>query len=225
MTITRAAAALVVSVLLTACTTGGDDEPKSALDLSTVRDAAWTVTADKIAGAKDARMGTIGGFLSVNSVTAGNLVVSAVSSRKALTLAGIDAASGKIAWRRVLQTSDDWWSCEEDAGGANVACAISDAKSKKAELSVIDLRTGNVRKTVGIDSDQSFAIDGNDVYLTTFTPADKESRLDVTAERRSWTTGKPVWSAETSFAIEGWGHDGGQGFSIGSSRVIAYSAS
>jgi hypothetical protein len=226
MTITRAAAVVAASVLLTACATGGDDEPTPELDLSTIREPAWTVTADQIADAKDARMGTIGGLQSVNSVTIGNLVVSAAASRTSLALAGIDARSGEIAWRRELPVDEDsWWTCEGDDGGTNLACMIGGPDAKTSELSVIDQRTGTVRKAVEIDANQSFAIDGDDLYLTTFTPADQDRRLDVAAERRSWSTGKVAWRAKTSFALEGgWGHDGGQGFEIGASRVIAYSA-
>ncbi len=228
MAIRRAATLLASFLLVTACSTGGDDDPEPTpeLDLSTVRETAWSVTAEQIAGDRDARMGTIGGFQSINSVTAGNLVVSAAGTREALTLAGIDATSGDIAWRHVLPVNEEyWWTCADDEGGTNIACSVGEPDAKTSEVSIIDLRTGRVRATAEIDAEQSFDLDGDHLYLTTFTPADRDRRLDVTVERRSWSTGTASWSAETSFTIDGWGHDGGQGVTIGSSRVVAYSAS
>jgi hypothetical protein len=228
MTFTRAAMVLTSFVLLAACTTADQDKPKPdpGLNLSTIRAAAWTVTAQDISGAKDATMSTIGGFQSFDSVATGGLVVSAVDSKKTLTLAGIDAKSGSIAWRRVLPLKEDYGSsCADDDRGPLIACSVIDSKGKTQELTIIDDRTGKVRKQLEIGVDQTFDIEGDQLYLTSFVPADKDKRLDVTIERRSWSTGTMSWREKTAFAIEGWGHDGGQGFIIGSTRVAAYSAS
>ena len=228
MAFMRAATALASLVLLTACTSGDDEEPKpdGGLNLSSIREAAWTVTAEDIASAKDATMSTIGGFQTYDSVATGGLVVSAVDSPKTLTLAGIDAKSGSIAWRRALPLKEDYgWTCADDDRGPLLACSVIDSKAKTGELTVIDDRSGKVRKVLEIGADQTFDIEGDQLYLTSFEPADQDRRLDVTIERRSWSTGKVAWRQNTAFAIEGWGHDGGQGFLIGSTRVAAYSAS
>ena len=223
----RAATALACLLVLTGCTSGDDDGPKPEPDLSSVREAAWTVTAEEIAGAKGATMATIGGSQSVDSVASGGLVVSAVDSKKKLTLAGIDAASGEIAWRRELPLTEDYAStCQDDRGGPLVACSVIDFDAKTQEVVFIDDRTGKIRKRVEIDSDQSFAISGDQLYLTSFLPGGKDDqRLDVTIERRWTSTGKVAWRQETTFAIEGWGHDGAQGLDLGAQRVAAYSAS
>ena len=225
MTPTRWATVLASLVLLTGCTSGEEDGPKPEPDLSTVREAAWTVTAEEIAGTKGATMGTIGGSQSVDSVASGGLVVSAVDSKKKLTLAGIDAKSGEIAWRRELPLTEDFAAtCQDDRGGPLVACSVIDFDAKTQEVVFIDDRTGKIRKRMEIDSDQSFAISGDQLYLTSFLPGDDDRRLDVTIERRSTSTGKVAWRQETAFAIEGWGHDGAQGLDLGAQRVAAYSA-
>ena len=226
MTPTRAAACLATLVLLTGCTSGDEDGPPPEPDLSTVREAAWSVTAEQIAGEKGATMATIGGFQSVDSVNSGGLVVSAADSEKKLTVAGIDAKSGEIAWRRVLPLTEDYSaSCQDDDGGPLVACSVHDFDAKTHEIVLIDDRTGKIRKRLEIDSEQSFAVSGDQLYLTSFLPKEKDARLDVEVERRSIKTGKVAWRQESAFAIEGWGHDGGQGLDIGAQRVAAYSAS
>src|SRR5688572_17957922 len=118
MTPTRAAACLASLVVLAGCTSGDEDDPTPEPDLSTVREAAWTVTSGEIAGAKGATMSTIGGFQSVDSVASGGLVISATDSSKKLTLAGIDATSGEIAWRRAIPLQEDFAAyCQDDDGG------------------------------------------------------------------------------------------------------------
>ncbi len=226
MTPMRAAALLASFVLLTGCTSGDEVDQTSEPDLSTVREAAWTVTADEIAGAKGATMSTIGGFQSVDSVATGGLVVSAADSKKKLTLAGIDAKSGKVAWRRALPLMEDFGAnCQDDGGGRWVACAVHDFDAKTQEIVLIDERSGKLGKRLEIESDQAFAVSGDQFYVASFRPKNKDSRLDVTIERRSVKTGKVTWRQETAFAIEGWGHDGAQGLDIGAERVDAYSAS
>ena len=226
MTPTRAATCLVSLVLLTGCTSGDEDEPTPEPDLSTVREAAWTVTAEEIAGAKGATMSTIGGFQSVDSVASEGLVISAADSRKKLTLAGIDAKSGEIAWRRDLPLQEDFGAyCQDDDGGRMVACTVHDFDAKTQEIVFVDDRTGTIRKRVELDSEESWAVSSNQLYLTSFRPKENDGRLDVVIERRSMSTGKPAWRQETSFAIEGWGHDGAQGLDVGANRVAAYSAS
>ena len=226
MTPTRAVACLATLVLLTGCTSGDEDGPPPEPDLSTVREAAWSVTAEQIAGEKGATMATIGGFQSVDSVNSGGLVVSAADSEKKLTVAGIDAKSGEIAWRRVLPLTEDFGAnCQDDDGGPLVVCAVHDFDAKTQEIVLIDDRTGKIRKRLEIDSEQSFAVSGDQLYLTSFLPKEKDARLDVEVERRSIKTGKVAWRQESAFAIEGWGHDGGQGLDIGAQRVAAYSAS
>ena len=226
MTPTRAAACLASLVVLAGCTSGDEDGPAPAPDLSTVREAAWTVTAEEIAGAKGATMSTIGGFQSVDSVSSGGLVISAADSTKKLTLAGIDATSGEIAWRRAIPLQEDLGAyCQDDDGGRNVVCSVHDFEAKTQELVVVDDRTGTIRKRVELEAEESFAVSGDQLYLTTFRPEEDDSRLDVVVERRSLKSSKPAWRQETSFAIEGWGHDGAQGLDIGAQRVAAYSAS
>ena len=226
MTPTRAAACLASLVVLAGCTSGDEDAPAPAPDLSTVREAAWTVTAEEIAGAKGATMSTIGGFQSVDSVSSGGLVISAADSTKKLTLAGIDATSGEIAWRRALPLQEDFGAyCQDDDGGRNVVCSVHDFEAKTQELVVVDDRTGTVRKRVELEAEESFAVSGDQLYLTTFRPEEDDSRLDVVVERRALESSKPAWRQETSFAIEGWGHDGAQGLDVGAQRVAAYSAS
>jgi len=226
MTPTRALACLAALVLLTGCASGDEDGPPPEPDLSTVRDAAWTVTADQIAGAKGATMSTIGGFMSVDSVASGGLVVSAADSKKKLTLAGIDAKSGEIAWRRVLPLTEDFAAnCQDDDGGPLVVCGVHDFDAKTQEIVLIDDRTGKIRKRLEIESDQSYAVSGDQLYVTSFRPEDDDQRLDVAVERRSTSTGKTAWRQETAFSIEGWGHDGAQGLDVGAERVGAYSAS
>ena len=226
MTPTRAVACLATLVLLTGCTSGDEDGPPPEPDLSTVREAAWTVTAEQIAGAKGATMSTIGGFMSVDSVASGGLVVSAADSKKKLTLAGIDAKSGEIAWRRVLSLTEDFAAnCQDDDGGPLVVCGIHDFDAKTQEIVLIDDRTGKIRKRLEIESDQSYAVSGDQLYVASFRPEDDDQRLDVEIERRSISTGKVAWRQQSAFAIEGWGHDGGQGLDIGAQRIAAYSAS
>lgn len=227
MTPTRVAAACLASlVVLAGCTSGDEDAPTTEPDLSTVREAAWTVTADEIAGAKGATMSTIGGFQSVDSVASGGLVISAADSTKKLTLAGIDAKSGEVAWRRALPLQEDFAAyCQDDDSGPNVVCAVHDFEAKTQELVVVDDRTGKVRKRVELDAEESFAVSGDQLYLASFRPKENDGRLDVVVERRSMESGKSAWRQETSFAIEGWGHDGAQGLDIGAQRVAAYSAS
>ena len=226
MTPTRVATCLALLVLLTGCTSGDDDAPTPEPDLSTVREAAWTVTAEEIAGAKGATMSTIGGFQSVDSVASGGLVVSAADSKKKLTLAGIDAKSGEIAWRRELPLMEDFGAnCQDDDGGRLVVCSVHDFDAKTQEIVLVDDRTGKIRKRLEIESDQAFAVSGDQLYVTSFRPEDDDTRLDVTIERRSMSTGKLAWRQETAFAIEGWGHDGAQGLDVGAQRVAAYSAS
>ena len=226
MTPLRTAACLVSLVLLTGCTSGSEGDPTTEPELSTVREAAWTVTADEIAGAKGATMSTIGGFQSVDSVSSGGLVVSAADSKKKLTLAGIDAKSGEIAWRRDLPLEEDFGAyCQDDDGGRMIVCSVHHFDAKTQEIVFVDDRTGKIRKRVELESDQSIAVSGDQLYLTSFRPKESDGQLDVVIERRSISTGKPVWRQETAFAIEGWGHDGGQGLDIGAQRVAAYSAS
>ena len=226
MTPTRAVTCLATLVLLTGCTSGDEDGPPPGPDLSTVREAAWTVTADQIAGAKGATMSTIGGFMSVDSVASGGLVVSAADSKKKLTLAGIDAKSGEIAWRRALSLAEDFAAnCQDDDGGPLVVCAVHDFDAKTQELVLVDDSTGKLRKRLEIESDLSYAVSGDQLYLTSFRPEDDDQILEVTVERRSTSTGKTAWRQQTAFAIEGWGHDGAQGLDIGAERVGAYSAS
>jgi hypothetical protein len=221
-----AAACLASLVVLAGCTSGDEDGPSPEPDLSTIREAAWTVTADEIAGAKGATMSTIGGFQSVDSVASGGLVISAADSTKKLTLAGIDAKSGEIGWRRALPLQEDFAAyCQDDDGGPSVVCSVHDFDARTQELVVVDDRTGTVRKRVELEAEESFAVSGNQLYLTSFRPKENDGRLDVVVERRSMETGKPAWRQETSFAIEGWGHDGAQGLDIGAQRVAAYSAS
>jgi hypothetical protein len=213
---------------LAACTTGDKTPAAREPDLSTLRAAAWSKTAEEISGDPDAWMGSIGGFQTVDSVTSGGLVVSAVDSRKKLTVVGIRAKTGTIAWKRVLPVEvDGYTACEDDGGGPLVVCSVSgpDPDAKTKELTVIDDRTGKIRKTLQIGATESFGIRGDQLYLTSFVPDDKSKRLDVTIERRSCSSGKVAWREKTAFAIEGWGHDGGQGFDIGARRVAAYSAS
>ena len=226
MTPTRAVTCLATLVLLTGCTSGDEDGPPPEPDLSSVREAAWTVTAAQIAGEKGATMATIGGFQSVDSVGSGGLVVSAADSKKKLTVAGIDAKSGEIAWRRALPLTEDFAAnCQDDDGGPLVVCGVHDFDAKTQELALIDDRTGKIRKHLKIESDLSYAVSGDQLYLTSFRPEDDDQRLDVEIERRSISTGKVAWRQESAFAIEGWGHDGGQGLDIGAQRVAAYSAS
>lgn len=226
MTPSRAATWLAALVLLTGCTSGDEDGLPPEPDLSTVREAAWTVTAEEIAGAKGATMSTIGGFQSVDSVAAGGLVISAADSKKKLTLAGIDAKSGEVAWRRALPLQEDFGAyCQDDDGGRFVVCSVHDFDAKTQEIVFVDDRTGSIGKRMDLESDQSFAVSGNQLYVTSFRPKENDGRLDVVIERRSISTGKPAWRQETSFAIEGWGHDGAQGLDIGAQRVAAYSAS
>ncbi len=226
MTPTRAAACLASLVVLAGCTSGDEDGPAPEPDLSTVREAAWTVTAEEIAGAKGATMSTIGGFQSVDSVASGGLVISAADSPKKLTLAGIDATSGEIAWRRALPLQEDLGAyCQDDDGGRNVVCSVHDFEARTQELVLVDDRTGTIRKRVELEAEESFAVSGDQLYLTSFRPKENDGRLDVVVERRSMETGKAAWRQETSFAIEGWGHDGAQGLDIGAQRVAAYSAS
>lgn len=226
MTPTRAAACLASLVVLAGCTSGDEDGASPEPDLSTIRAAAWTVTAEEIARAKGATMSTIGGFQSVDSVASGGLVISAADSTKKLTLAGIDARSGEIAWRRALPLQEDLGAyCQDDAGGPNVVCAVHDFEARTQELVVVDDRTGSIRKRVELEAEESFAVSGDQLYLTSFRPKENDGRLDVVVQRRSLETGKPAWRQETSFAIEGWGHDGAQGLDIGAQRVAAYSAS
>ncbi|MGH3474554.1 MAG: hypothetical protein ACRDOT_06535, partial [Aeromicrobium sp.] len=226
MTPTRAATCLASLVLLTGCTSGDEDSPTPEPDLSTVREAAWTVTAEEIAGAKGATMSTIGGFQSVDSVASGGLVVSAADSKKKLTLAGIDAKSGEIAWRRDLPLQEDFGAyCQDDDGGPLVVCSVHDFDAKAQEIVFVDDRTGKIGKRIELESEESWAVSGDQLYLTSFRPKENDGRLDVVIERRSVSTGKSAWRQETSFAIEGWGHDGGQGLDIGAQRVAAYSAS
>jgi hypothetical protein len=225
MTSTRAAACLASLVVLAGCTSG-DEDPTPEPDLSTIREAAWTVTAEAIAGAKGATMSTIGGFQSVDSVASGGLVISAADSTKKLTLVGIDAKLGEIAWRRALPLQENFGAyCQDDDGGWNVVCSVHDFDAKTQELIVVDDRTGTIRKRVELEAEESFAVSGDQLYLTSFRPKENDGRLDVVIERRSMSTGKPAWRQETSFAIEGWGHDGAQGLDIGAQRVAAYSAS
>ena len=226
MTPTRAAACLASLVVLAGCTSGDGDDLASEPDLSTVREAAWTVTAEEIAGAKGATMSTIGGFQSVDSVASGGLVISAADSTKKLTLAGIDATSGEIAWRRAIPLQEDFGAyCQDDDGGRNVVCAVHDFEAKTQELVVVDDGTGTIRKRVELEAEESFAVSRDQLYLTTFRPEEDDSRLDVVVERRAMESGKSAWRQETSFAIEGWGHDGAQGLDVGAQRVAAYSAS
>jgi hypothetical protein len=227
MTPTRAVAACLASlVVLAGCTAGDEDGPAPEPDLSTIREAAWTVTAEEIAGAKGATMSTIGGFQSVDSAASGGLVISAADSTKKLTLAGIDAKSGEIAWRRALALQEDFGAyCQDDDGGPNVVCSVHDFEAKTQELVVVDDRSGTIRQRVELEAEESFAVSGDQLYLTTFRPKENDGRLDVDIERRSMSTGRSAWLQETSFAIEGWGHDGAQGLDIGAQRVAAYSAS
>ncbi len=227
MTPTRAFAATLASfVLLTGCTSGDEDGPSQEPDLSTVREAAWTVTAEEIAGAKGATMSTIGGFQSVDSVASDGLVISAADSKKKLTLAGIDAKSGEIAWRRDLPLKEDYGAyCQDDGGGRMVVCSVKDFDAKTQEIVFVDDRTGKIRNRLQLASDKSIALSGDQLYVTTFEPKANDARLDVVIDRRSISSGKTVWRQETSFAIEGWGHDGAQGLDIGAERVAAYSAS
>ena len=213
---------------LAACTTGDKTPSAQDPDLSTLRTAAWSKSAEEISGDQDAWMGSIGGFETVDSVVSGGLVVSAVNSRKNLTVVGLRAKTGKVVWKRVFPVDPDGYTaCEDDHGGPLVACSVSgpDPDAKTKELTVIDDRTGKVRKTLQIGARESFGLRGDQLYLTSFTPRDKDQRLEVTIERRSWSTGKVAWREKTAFPIDGWGHDGGQGFDIGAHRVAAYSAS
>lgn len=196
-------------------------------DLSTARKVAWTNTAKELSGGK--AKATIYGFGDAGmggptSVASGDLVLSGTWTDRAATIAAQDAASGRIAWRRDLPIGKDGYAdCKDDETGPFFACLIG--RPKSASLWVIADRTGAVRKRVAVEQGTAFGIAGDDLYLATFKPAAKATKLNVKVERRSWPTGRTAWRQRTSFTIDGWGHDGSQGFEIGANRVVAYSAS
>ena len=85
---------------------------------------------------------------------------------------------GEIAWRRVLPLKEDFGaSCQDDDGGLMVVCAVHDFDAGTQEIVFIDDRTGTIRRRLGIDSDESFAVSGGQIYVVSFRPDDDDARL------------------------------------------------
>lgn len=232
-TVCAALAAIGVAALVASCgrapLPGREPEP----NLAAIRAVTWTNTAQELAGVPRESVDTqasMSGFGTsawggATSALAGNLVLSAVWTTEAVTVAGQSARSGAIVWRRHLPTGPDGYAeCVDDTGGPFFTCKVATG-TDRATIWVIADRTGAVRTKIPVQPETSAGMSGDDLYLATFKPAKKDTRLDVTLERRSWSSGHTAWRQKASFAIDGWGHDGGQGFDIGKDRVAAYSAS
>lgn len=204
----------------------GPEARKPDPDLSSARTVTWTKTAKEISGGlPGARLygfgdGGVGGEASTAS---GDLVFSGAWTDRVVVIAALSARTGAIVWRRTLPIGADGWAdCADDEDGPVFACKIG--RPKSAVLWVMADRTGAVRKKIKVDPGTVFGVSGDDLYLAGFMPNRKSTTLNVGVERRSWASGKTLWKQKTSFAIDGWGHDGAAGFEFGRSRVIAYSA-
>ncbi|MFL6091034.1 MAG: hypothetical protein ACJ71Z_12940 [Aeromicrobium sp.] len=203
-------------------------------DLATLRHVTWSNTAQELAGVPATSERTkaslygfgdsaLGGPISVVS---GDIVISGVQTERAVIVAGQSAKTGKILWRRSLPTGKDGYAeCYDDDHGPMFVCKVSVGEKQVTTLWVIADRTGAVRRKIPIESVSALGLSGDELYLATFRPAKGDKRLDVVVTRRSLMGTTTAWTRKTSFAIEGWGHDGSQGFDIGRDRVSAYSAS
>jgi hypothetical protein len=220
----RLACVLVACSVLAGCgPKGRQPDP----DLSTARTVAWTNTAKELSGGlRGARLYGFGGGAmgGETSAASGALVLSGAWTDRVVVIAAQSAKTGEIVWRRTLPTGADGWAdcADDDESGPVFVCKIG--KPKSAALWVMADRTGAVRKKIPVKPGTVFGVSGDDLYLAAFTPNRKGTTLNVDVERRSWASGKTLWTQKASFAIEGWGHDGDTGFEFGRDRVLAYSA-
>ena len=225
----------LVGLILSACGTASVPGSVAEPDLATARRVTWINTAQELAGTPATSRATKAaiygfgdsGYGGATSVASGDLVLSAVSTDRAVTVVGQSAKTGDIRWRRHLPVKTrgkGYAECDDDNGGPFFACKVVNG-TKQATLWMMSDRTGAVRTKIPVKPDVSFGMSGDDLYLATFRPVHKDTRLDVSVERRSWTGGSTQWRRKTSFSIEGWGHDGSSGFLIGADRVVAFSAS
>jgi hypothetical protein len=221
----RALCAFVVACwVLAGC---GPDAGEPDPDLSSARTVAWTNTAKELSGGlSKAKLYGFGGddMGGATSVASGDLVLSGAWTDRVVVIAAQSAKTGEIVWRRTLPTGKNGWAdcADDDKGGPVFACKIGGPTS--AALWIMADRTGAVRKKLLIKPETAFGLSGDDVYLAGFSPNRENTTLHVDVERRSWATGKTLWTQETSFAIDGWGHDGDTGFEFGRNRVVAFSA-
>lgn len=234
MLIARVSAAVLVLAGIAGCDAPKSPVQKADPDFATIHGVAWTNSAQDLAGvaatSKDKKATMYGFGDSIlggpTSVVSGNLVMSGVWTDRAVTIAGQDAKTGAIRWRLHLPTKRDGFAeCNDDDHGPVFVCKVSVGPKQASTLWVVADRTGAVRTKIPVDPGTAYGVSGDELYLATFKPAKKDTRLDVVVKRRSLMGSRVAWIRKTSFAIEGWGHDGPQAFDIGRDRVVAYSGS
>ncbi len=231
---TAVCASAVLAASLAACSgpkesPGSEPEP----DLASIRAVSWTKTAHELAGVpKGTEFTEIQGFGPGSqaiggpaSSVSGDLILTSARKPGTVTVAALSPRTGAVVWRRQLRVTEDGYAdCRDDGGGPSFVCKVVDGP-ENAYVRIFADRSGKARTArIPVDRVADVGIAGPDVYLATFKPAEGDTRLKVVVERRPWKSSRPIWKRETSFAIEGWGHDGDAGFLFGNNRIVAYSA-
>lgn len=234
MLIARVSAAVLMLAGIAGCDAPKSPVQKADPDFATIHGIAWSNNARQLAGVaatsktKKATMYGFGDSIlgGPTSVVSGDIVMSGVWTDRAVTIAGQDAKTGTIRWRLHLPTKRDGFAeCNDDDHGPVFVCKVSVGPKQASTLWVVADRTGAVRSKIPVDSDMAYGVSGDELYLATFKPAKKDTRLNVVITRRSLMGSRVAWTRKTSFAIEAWGHDGPQAFDIGKDRIVAYSGS